>query len=84
MKNKILIELVIPDLDKVYNVFIPVNKKVGNIIVLLTKAINELTNEDFPITQQVNLYNSFTGETYPMNELIRKTTIRNGCRLVLM
>lgn len=44
MKNKILVEVVVPDIDEVYNIYIPINKKIGNIIVLLNKAIKELTN----------------------------------------
>lgn len=84
MKNKILIELVVPDLDKVYSVFIPANKKVGNVINLLIKAINEMNNGNFVTTKETSLYDSYTGENYKINELVRKTSICNGSRLVLM
>ena len=44
MKNKVLVELIVPQIDEKYNVYIPINKKIGNVIVLLNKAISELTN----------------------------------------
>ena len=34
MENKILIKLVIPEIGKEYDMFIPINRKVGNIIIL--------------------------------------------------
>ena len=42
MENKVLIELVVPELEEKFDVFIPITKRVGNVIALLAKAINEL------------------------------------------
>ena len=42
MDNKLLIELLVPELEQKFDVFIPVTKRVGNIISLLAKAINEM------------------------------------------
>ena len=42
MENKILVELMVPELEVSYDVFIPVTKRVGNLIALLVKAISEL------------------------------------------
>ena len=42
-KNKILIEIYIPLVEKKYDVFIPINKKVGTIKKLIDTAIVELT-----------------------------------------
>ena len=57
MKNKILIQLLVPDIGEEYNVYIPINKKIGNIIVLLTKAINEFESEIYDKNNQNCLYN---------------------------
>ena len=43
MKNKINVDIFVPTINETYNVFIPVNKSVGEIIYLLNKSINELT-----------------------------------------
>ena len=42
MENKLLIELRVPELERNFDIFIPITKRVGNIIGLLVKAISEL------------------------------------------
>ena len=43
MKNKVLVELVVPALEVKYDVYVPVNRKIGSVVVLLTKAMSELS-----------------------------------------
>ena len=84
MKNKILIEITVPEIDKVYNVFIPINKKIGNILILLTKAISDMSNNAYKISNHNALYNRNTGERYNIDDIVRETDIRNGTKLVLL
>ena len=84
MKNKVLIELIVPDIDEKYNSYIPINKKVGNVIVLLDKAVKELTNGIYNGSNKTCLYNRLTGEKYLTNTLVRETNIRNGTSLILI
>jgi len=84
MKNKVLIEIIVPELEQRYNIYIPINKKIGNLIVLLNKAVKELSNGVYEGTKKTALYNKTTGEKYSINVLIRETNIRNGSILVLI
>ena len=84
MKNKLLIELIIPDIDQKFNLFIPINKRIGNIIILLNKSVSELTNGAYIGTNKSALYNKSTGLKYGINDLVRNTDIRHGASLVLM
>ena len=84
MNNKVLVKLLVPDIGEEYNVYIPVNKKIGNIIILLTKAINEFEMEIYTKDNQNCLYNGDTGERYAINDLVRNTNIRNGTKIILM
>ena len=84
MKNKVLIELIVPEIDEKYDVYIPVNKKIGNVIVLLNKAITDLTNGIYVGNNTTCIYNRISGLKYNVNDLIRDTDIRNGTSLVLM
>lgn len=84
MKNKVLVELYVPSIDEIYNLYLPVNRKIGNIIVLLNKSLFELTNGSFIGTDLTMLYNRQTGERYSINVLLRETNIRNGASLVLL
>lgn len=83
MKNKVLVEIVIPRLDERYNIFLPINKRIGNIVLLVNKAIEELSNGIYKCNKQASLYNSETGERYDTNKLLYETNIRNGSVLVL-
>ena len=84
MKNKVLVSLIVPDVDEVYDVYIPINKKIGNVIVLLNKSIKELTNGVYEGTEKTALYDRKTGDKYQINMLVRETNIRHGSKIVLM
>jgi len=82
MNNKILVELLVPELDKTYNIFLPVNKRVGSILMLLNKAINEIDPNHTKTTN--SLYNQNTGMKYDINSLVYETDIRSGTALILI
>lgn len=84
IKNKVLVELIVPEIDKNYEIYLPINKKIGNIINLLNKAIFELSNGEFLKSNTNSLYNVDTLEKYSSNVLLINTSIRNGSRLVLI
>lgn len=83
MENKVLIELIVPELEAKYDIFIPITKRVGNIIALLAKAISEL-GINYSLTPSMGLYNRNTAEKYNPNDLIYQTDIANGTVLILM
>jgi hypothetical protein len=84
MDDKVLVKLIVPEVDSVYDIYLPINKKMGNIIILLNKAINDITNGSFPIANTNKLYNVRTNEQYDSNILLYNTDIRNGTYLVLV
>lgn len=84
MKNKILIELIVPDVEEKFNLFIPASKRIGNVIVLVNKSVAELTNGAYIGTDRSALYNRDTGKMYEINDLVKNTDIRQGTSLILM
>lgn len=83
-KNKILIELEIPSIEKKYDLFIPINKKVGTIKTLLEEALKDITDDDYDIREDTNLYSKDTGEIYDVNKTVRDTDLQNGSRIILI
>ena len=83
MEYKVLIKLFAPEIDETYEFYIPVNKFVGDISVLLTSVVRELSNV-YPVRENALLCNRITGQIYPKDYLIRQTNIRNGTELVLL
>lgn len=84
MKNKINVDIFIPTINKTYNVFIPVNKTIGEVIFLLNKAIKELTDDEFPILNNLSLFNAYTNVIYNVNFSVKHNKILNGSKLILM
>ena len=83
-KNKILIELEIPLIEKKYDLFIPINKKVGTIKSLIEDALVELTEDAYKIKESTNLYSKETGTIYDVNKTVRDTDLQNGSRVILL
>ena len=83
-KNKILIELEIPLLEKKYDLFIPINKKIGTIKKLIENSLKELADSDYVIREDTNFYSKETGEIYDVNKTVKDTDLQNGSRIILI
>ena len=83
-KNKVLIELEIPLIEKKYDLFIPTNKKIGTIKRLIEMALVELTYGAYLPKEETNFYSKETGEIYDINKTVRDTDLKNGSRIVLI
>ncbi len=81
--NKILIQLYIPLIEEEYDIFIPINKRVGTIKQLIEKNISEQAN-GYVIKEDTNLYSKETGKVYDVQVLVKDTDLKNGSRVVLL
>lgn len=84
IKNKVLVKLIVPEIDRSFYIYFPINKKIGNIINLLNKNISEITNGELEESNSNSLYNIETNEKYQSDVLLINTSIRNGSKLVLL
>lgn len=84
MDNKVLVNIYIPFLEKKYEVFLPVNKKLGEITYLIAKALNEVTGGYYVYKGEERLYSRINGKEYNFNEILKHTNIRNGTDLIFM
>ena len=84
MKNKILVELDVPIIEKSFDLYIPINKKIGTIKKLIEEELVDLTEKSYNISESTNLYSKDTGEIYEVNKTVRDTDLKNGSRIILM
>ena len=82
MEYKVLIKLYVPEIEETYEMFIPINKSIGQIAELLCKLVNDLSKA-YPIRKNANLCNRNTGLIYDKRSIIKNTDIRNGTELIL-
>ena len=80
-RNKILICLYIPLIEKSYDLFIPINKKIGTIKRLIEEGLSEITENDYIISPETNFY---TGQVYDVNQTVKDTDLKNGSRIILV
>jgi len=84
MENKVLIKLIVPELDESFDIFIPVNELIWKIKKLIIKSISDLTSIPLSIQQDYILINKDTSEIYSNNDLVINTNIRNGSELIIL
>lgn len=82
--NKVLVKLYVPMLEEQYDVWIPINKRISNVIHLLVKAVNEFSDGYYQPTKIPNLYDKSTAQIYDVNSSVRQTSLRNGSEIVLL
>ena len=78
MNNKILITVFVPLLDENYDLFIPVNKKVGTIKKVIIDSIKNLADKNYLLMLKSNC------EVIDDNIYVKNSEIKNGSKLILL
>lgn len=76
LENKLFINLYVLALDQNYELFIPVNERVGNIVNLI--------NTSLMCNCSGVLISLYSGQVYNNNDVVRNTDIKNGTKLILV
>lgn len=80
LDNKYMVNLYVLSLDKNFEIFVPADEKVGNIIKLISKSLFE-----YGVTNNKGvLLNLYTGTLYNNNDIVRNVDIINGTKLILV
>lgn len=82
--NEILIKIYVPKIEEQYEVWIPANKKIHEIITLLVKAINEYTKGYYIPKKMPYLYDKTVAKVFNINLKVIETDIKNGSELILL
>lgn len=83
MKNKILVIVYVPLIEKEYNIYIPNSKKLGVVKELIIEMVERDSDGTFVNDGYKNLYDKSTGKIMDDNEYIKKSSICNGTKLFL-
>ena len=82
--NKILVNLNVPTIERKYNLWIPNNKTIYEVIKLMVKGINELNDGEYTPKKMPMLYNKTTGTAYDLNLTVEGANIKNGTEIILI
>ena len=84
IENKVLVSVNVPILEKKYDIYFPVNRKIHNVIGMIKNSLSQLSYGTFDVNRDYALYNKETGNPYDMNILVRDSDIRNGSKVILL
>lgn len=85
LTNKILVEIYFPVGGYTYDVFLPADSSVREVIRLMEHVMQELTfGEERPLKEGSLLCCRDTGEALPQNVTVSQAGIHNGTRLMLI
>ena len=82
MNNKVLIKLIVPFLDKSYDLFIPVNETIYKIKKLILESLNDIDTNILNVSYV--LINKINSRVYNNKEIVINTDIRNATELMLL
>ena len=82
--NKVLIKVYVPYIGEEYDVFIPINKKIGTIKILLINAIKEIAECSELNINTLKIYDKITGKKLDNNILVKDSNLENGSKLILL
>ncbi len=82
--NKILVIVYVPLIELKYEIYIPINKKIGTVKDLIVKSINEMSDNSLNTNRVLKLYNNDTGDVLPNNIYVKDSNMVNGTTLVLI
>ena len=84
MENKVLVKLIVPEIDSDFDIFIPVNEIIWKIKKMVLKCVNDLSRSDLDLNKDYVLFNKTTSRIYTNNEVVIDTDIRNGTELLII
>ncbi len=82
--NKVLVKLYVPKIEMEYDVLIPINKRINNVIPLLVRAVDELTRGYYHPSHPPMLYDKSNAKQYDLKDTIKSSKIRNGTELIMI
>lgn len=83
MNNKVLVVVEVPLIEKKYEVYIPINKKIGFIKQSIVNSIKEKNDGNID-NNFFNLVDKETGLIFDNNKYAKDSNIRNGTVLFLI
>lgn len=85
MKNKFLINVIVPEIQETFNIYIPNNKKIGTVKTVVLSSIKELSSGYFVGSLENTIFiDRDTGAEYKNDVYVKDSGITNGTKIVII
>ena len=82
MKNKVLVEVIVPAAEKKFDVFIPSASRMSEVKTLISGVVSELSDGKFKADTSSVLCDAESGTIFDINKIVAELGIKNGSRLL--
>lgn len=82
--DKVLIEVYVPVLDRSFDMFVPLRSRMHEVLSLVKRAVEELSDGAFRGDENTVLCRREDGATININLSVYELNIRNGSKLMLI
>ena len=84
MNHKALVEIFVPASGDKFDVFIPLESKMSEVLKLVSSALSDLSGGRYQATDDAVLCDADSGIIFNINMEVAELGIRNGSRLMLI
>ena len=84
MNNKVLVEIFVPAAGQKYDVYIPLESKMSEVVVMVASALSDLSNGSYKATNEAILCDADTGDIFDVNMEVAELGVKTGSRLMLI
>lgn len=84
MNNKALVEISVPAAGEKFDVFIPLESKMSEVLKLVSTALSDLSGGRYKASNEAVLCDAKTGIIFNINMEVAELGIRNGSQLMLI
>ena len=84
MNNKVLVEIFVPATREKYDVYIPLESRMSEVLKMVSNALTDLSEGKFIADQETILCDSDTGIIFNVNMEVAELGIKTGSRLMLI
>lgn len=81
--DKVLVSIYVPSIDEEFNVYLPINIKLIDVINSFQNDLVKLSDNNFEIIEKPYLYNDFDGKILNNNNIVKDCGLKKGSRLLL-
>lgn len=84
MNNKALVEIFVPAAAQKFDVYIPLDCKMSQVVTMVAGALSDLSDGSYKATREAVLCDADTGLIYNVNIEVAELGIKTGSRLMLI
>lgn len=84
MNNKALVEIFVPAAGRKYDVYIPLESRMSDVVKMVAGALSDLSEGKYKATDAAILCDAETGTIFNVNIEVAELGIKTGSRLMLI